>query len=188
MPLTAKTPREIFHAVQDHLNRVLNTVLTHYRLEFTVHHLKQGRTFLHFRDEQKQAMAVPLLPSPWRLYIGQGLQAVPEGKEYTIKVLQYAYRIQRSPSIQDEAEVRFEYVSHEIDPSARWCRHHVQFHREYQGVRVDFSPNKLHIPTGVVTLESVLRFLIADLGVPPLTDRWETELQASEARTREWIG
>lgn len=188
MPLVARTPREAFHTFQDHLNRTLNKVLTHYRLEFTVRHVKQERTFLHFRDNKRQATAVPLSPSPWYLYLGQELQAVPSGSEYILRILQYAYRIQLTPSLQDEAEVRFEYVSREIDPSARWCRHHVQFHRDHQNVRDNFSPNKLHIPTGWVTVEDVIRFLLTDLGVPPLAGQWEEELLKSEELTREWIG
>jgi hypothetical protein len=33
----------------------------------------------------------------------------------------------------------------------------------------------------------VIRFLIADLGVPPLTEDWEEKLKASEAQSQEWI-
>jgi len=39
-----------------------------------------------------------------------------------------------------------------------------------------------------VTIENVVRFLITDLGVPPLIEQWEEELEKSEALTREWIG
>jgi hypothetical protein len=119
--------------------------------------------------------------------LGQQLQAVPEGKEYTLKILEYRYRIQRTASIDDEAEVRFEYISSFIDPGFPYSRSHVQFHRDYQGVRDGFAPNKLHIPTGWVTIERVIRFLIADLGVPPLIETWEEELRKSEAVTREWL-
>jgi len=84
--------------------------------------------------------------------------------------------------------VRFEYVSQDLDPSARWCRHHVQFHRDYHSVRGGFSPSKFHIPTGWVTIEEVIRFLITDLGVPPLIDKWDEELRESEKQFREWTG
>ena len=41
-------------------NRTLNKVLTHYRLEFTVHRAKQEKTLLHFQNNHKEAVAVPL--------------------------------------------------------------------------------------------------------------------------------
>ncbi len=188
MPLTARTPREAFHTFQDHLNGIFNKVLTQYRLRFALSGTKQEQASLVFFSPQGIPVAVPLRPSPWFLYLGLELKAVPEEKGYGLQMLKYAYRIQRTPSLQDEAEVRFEYVSRELDPSARWCRHHVQFHRDYQNVRDSFSPNKLHIPTGWVTIENVIRFLITDLGVPPLIEQREEELEKSEELTREWIG
>src|SRR5262249_13743469 len=119
---------------------------------------------------RSRPVAVRLPSSFWYLSLRQDLQAVPGKEGYELRTLQYAYRIQRTPSIQDEAEVRFEYVSRELDPSASWCRHHIQFHRESRSGSPDFSLSKLHIPTGWVTIENVIRFLIADLGVPPLID------------------
>jgi len=53
-------------------------------------------------------------------------------------------------------------------------------------VHEDFSPTKLHIPTGWVTIENVIRFLITDLGIPPLIETWEEELRESEEQFREW--
>ena len=186
MPLIAKTPREAFHTFQDHLNRTLNKVLTPSRLRFIVRSARQEKTSLAFFDARSRPVAVRLPSSFWYLSLRQDLQAVPGKEGYELRTLQYAYRIQRTPSIQDEAEVRFEYVSHELDPSARWCRHHVQFHRDYQNVRDSFSPNKLHIPTGSVTVEDVIRFLITDLGVPPLIETWDGELKKSEEQFRVW--
>jgi hypothetical protein len=186
MPLTARTPREAFHTLQDHLNSVLNKVLTQYRLRFVVSRGKQDQASLVFFSPQGIPVAVPLRPSSWFLYLGQELKAVPEGKAYALRTLKYEYRVQRTPSLQDEAEVRFEFVSHGLNPSASWSRHHVQFHRAYQDVRDGFSPNKLHIPTGWVTIENVIRFLITDLGVPPLIETWEEELRESEEQFRVW--
>ena len=112
-------------------------------------------------------LAVPLSPfSLVSLFEIKTLQALPEKEGYVLRVLQYAYRLQRTASLVDEAEVRFEYVSRAVDPSARWSRHHVQFHRDSQSSSPDFSLSKLHIPTGSVTIEDVIRFLIADLDLP----------------------
>jgi hypothetical protein len=186
VPLRASTPHEAFQLFQTHINRLLNKVLTQYRLQFITFGARQEQASLSFRDRRRQPTAVPLRSSPWYLSLTQELQTVAEGKEYTLRTVQYAYRIQRTTSIQEEAEVRFEYVSRHKDPEARWCRHHVQFHRDYHDVREEFSPQKLHIPTGWVTIENVIRFLITDLGVPPLTENWDEVLRESEKQFREW--
>jgi len=188
VPLRAKTPRDAFRTFQDHLNGVLNKVLTHYRLRFVIRHTKQEQTSLSFFDDQREPVAVPLPPSPWYLFLGQRLQAVPERRRYILRTLEYKYRIQLVSSTQEEAVVRFEYVSRDVDPLARWCRHHVQFHRDYRGAPGNLSLSKHHVPTGWVTIEEVIRFLITDLGVPPLTDRWDEELRRSEEQFREWTG
>jgi hypothetical protein len=184
---TARTPRDVFRSLQDHYNQILNKVLTRYRVRFTIHQAKQERTALSFFNGEGEHIAVPLAPSPWYLFIRQRLQAVSQGNSYSLQVLAYEYRIQRTSSPHDEAEVRFEYVSPEIDPGFPYSRHHVQFHQDYHAVRESFSLQKLHIPTGGVTIEHVTRFLIADLGVPPLVDDWDEELRRSEEQSREWV-
>jgi hypothetical protein len=41
------------------------------------------------------------------------------------------------------------------------------------------SLNDLHLPTGYVPFEEVLRFCIADLGVSPFAEDWDSVLQES---------
>src|SRR5712692_1933109 len=105
MPLTARPPRDVFQTLQDHLHGVLNNVLTQYRLRFIVSGVKHDQASLVFFSPQGIPVAVPLRPSSWFLYLGQELKAVPEGKIYTIRTLKYEYRVQRSSSLHDEAEV-----------------------------------------------------------------------------------
>lgn len=187
MPSRAATPHELFHFVQGHGNRVLNKVLTQFRLEVLFTGVNRQQAVLAFLDRRRQPTATPLRSSPWYLSLRQDLQAFPEESGYVLRSLQYAYRVQRTLSVREEAEVRFEYVSPEIDPNFAYSRHHVQFHRDARSASPDFSLSKFHIPTGGVTIEQVIRFLIADLGVPPLTDRWEDELRESERVSREWL-
>jgi hypothetical protein len=149
----ARTPREVFRLWQGYNNQALNKVLTHYRLRFPVRHAKQERAVLSFFDGEGKYSAIPLESSPWYLFHSQRLQAVTQGKDCVLQILAYEYRIQRTSSRDDEAEVRFEYISPAIDPDFPYSRHHIQFHRDYQDVRHGFSPNKLHIPTGGVTIE-----------------------------------
>jgi hypothetical protein len=84
--------------------------------------------------------------------------------------------------------VRFEYVSRDADPGFSYSRNHVPFHEDFNGVIHNFSPSKLHIPTGWVTVESVVRFLLTDLKVKPLRPNWEEILADSEEQFREWTG
>jgi hypothetical protein len=186
VPLTAKSPRQAFSIFQDHLNGVLNKVLTQSRLQLALIH--GDKAFLAFFKNIRAAegVAVPLPGSRWHLYLGQVLQAVGDKKHYQLRTAKYAYRIQRTPDIQDEAAVRFEYVSRADTPDFHYCRHHVQFHRDSISGDKDFSLCDFHIPTGWVTVENVIRFLIADLRVRPLTKNWGEELRKSEAQFREW--
>lgn len=124
--------------------------------------------------------------SPWHLSIFQRLNAGPVAKGFILRTIQYAYRIQKAPI--DEAVVRFEYVSRDADPGFSYSRNHVQFHEDFDGVIHNFSPSKLHIPTGWVTVERVVRFLLTDLKVKPLRPSWEKILADSEEEFREWTG
>jgi hypothetical protein len=44
----------------------------------------------------------------------------------------------------------------------------------------------VHIPTGWVTVEEIIRFLISDLGVKPKEQDWEKELRDSEELFKQW--
>jgi len=39
-----------------------------------------------------------------------------------------------------------------------------------------------------VSVEEVIRFLITDLGVPPLIETWDEELRRSEEQFKVWTG
>ena len=46
--------------------------------------------------------------------------------------------------------------------------------------------NKIHLPSGWITVEEVVRFLITELKVKPFSDDWDDLLQKSEHKFREW--
>jgi hypothetical protein len=158
---------------------VLNRVITKHRLTFITR--AGGQAYLSYfrKDEQ---VAVRLAPSPWHLFIGQLLRAValPRSEGYVLKTQRYEYRIQLKESIAEEAVVRFEYVSDEAEPTFQYCRNHIQFHKDYHDLRRDFSPAKLHIPSGWVTIENVVRFLLTELAAKPLRRDWREVLARSE--------
>ncbi len=146
MSLTARTSRDVFHVFQDHLNRILNRTLTRYRVRSFMRATQSGHASFAFFNNRGVAIAVPLPPTPWHLSLNYELHAAPQGKKYGMKTLEYQHRLHRTSSIDDEAEVRFEYVSPATDPNFPYSRHHVQFHREFQDVRDGFSPNTLSPP------------------------------------------
>ena len=49
-------------------------------------------------------------------------------------------------------------------------------HLHLGGQLMDVDVGKAHLPTGVVSLQAVLRLAIADLGVAPLRDEWREVL------------
>jgi len=46
--------------------------------------------------------------------------------------------------------------------------------------------DKLHLATGRVTVEEVIRFLIAEVGVKPKAANWDEELIKSEELFKKW--
>jgi hypothetical protein len=140
---------------------------------------------LSFLDSGGGITAVRLRKgSPWYLSLYQRVNTIRVRQEFILQTIQYAYRIQKAAT--DEALVRFEYESRETEPDFAYARNHVQFHADFDGVIHNFSPSKLHIPTGWVTIENVVRFLFADLKLKPLRANWETILAQSEEQFRDW--
>jgi hypothetical protein len=183
VPLIADSPEEAVRTFQRRLNRVLNKVLTRYRLETLA---SSTDVLLSFMARHDEPVAIRLR-KPWHLYIGHKVQAVQIGRrQFELKTSGYEYRFQTSPWISDEAAVRFEYVGQAKDPDFPYCRNHVQLHKRYHDVLPGFSPSKLHLPTGWVTIESVIRFAITDLRVRPLSDGWRETLAESEGQFRDW--
>jgi hypothetical protein len=60
--------------------------------------------------------------------------------------------------------------------SSRVARPHVHVHGDHDTVDL----HKLHLPTGRVSIESVIRFAIEDLGVAPRRSDWESVLDRHE--------
>jgi hypothetical protein len=58
-------------------------------------------------------------------------------------------------------------------------------HLHAYGARNSLTLHKLHLPTGRVALEAVVRFLIGDLDVVPRRADWRAVLERAEAHFRE---
>jgi hypothetical protein len=134
------------------------------------------------------ATAYPAFQSAGRyhLFLGQTLEALREGRHYRLKTLAYAYRISEGPTLNDPYIFRWEYNSRERLESLS-PRHH--FHTpailRCFGTR-ELNLNRLHIASGWVTVEEIIRFLIVELGLKPKSRDWDRLLRESEEKFREW--
>ena len=80
--------------------------------------------------------------------------------------------------------MRWEYERQWPDEDARWCRHHLQGPIQLPIGDDPVVLNTVHLPTGYVTVEDVIRFCIVDLEVRPLSNDWHQELEESYRRFR----
>jgi len=64
----------------------------------------------------------------------------------------------------------------------RWCWRHIQMPHIASMPQGELNFNKIHIPSGYVVIEDVIRFLITDLGVKPPcgSTKWHQKLVDSE--------
>ena len=94
---------------------------------------------------------------------------------------QYSYRIQGGPNLDSEWYFRFEYKSREIEDSLHPRHHlHLPVSLNCGTKKVDLS--RVHIPTGHVAIEELIRFLIEELGVKTKTQDWDSILRRSEEK------
>jgi hypothetical protein len=109
------------------------------------------------------------------LRVQQTVQAVREDNgEYRLQTLDYRYAVQVLGSASDH-QWRWEYEKHP-GPGYEYCRNHVHW---------DHGSHKdLHVPTGWVAIEDVVRFLIADLKVSNSAPDWDSTLKGSREYMR----
>lgn len=177
MPITGPTRKKAMRAFVDVLNRLLSTTVTQRRLVS----LEVGdvRAAISFR-RAGSATDVPLKSDFGRLhlYLGQYCETVPsDGGGFQVVTVAYAYHLRAEGA--EEPTFRWEYERDPIDPDARYCRHHLQGSVPLEIGGRELSMNDIHLPTGWVTVEEVLRFCIAELGVKPLKKNWHEILTTS---------
>jgi hypothetical protein len=158
--LTGERPGDVFREFRDHISGVLNKTITDARLSLI--HRKSKPQFAQFafafRDEREIAMAAPLFGCNLFLALSQQLEAEQEAEK--------TWRLRT-----------LEYSYHlleEPNPDSRWI------------IKLDFD--KLHLSTGWVTVEEVVRFLITEIGVKPKRSDWNEILIESEELFKAWTG
>jgi hypothetical protein len=181
MPIIARTPAECFRRFENHVRKLVADTVTPTHPLQRLFVTGETRMTLSFR-QGSGGVAVPVKTQFGRLffYLGQALEAVEEQDgRFRLRTRQYWYRIQDSPDLKTKALLRWEYDTE--TPRDAFCRHHAQVRQDLPLGTKTLSLDKTHLPTGWVTMEEVIRFLIVELGVkPPCGDEWPRILETSE--------
>jgi len=183
--LTGDRPDEVFRKFRDHISGLLNKTITDAPLSLT-HRKNSSFAQFAFRDEKESPMAAPLFSGGLFLAVSQQLRVEQQpDKTWRLETLDYSYHLLEGPDPDSRWIVRWEYVSHTRRRDEH-PRHHVHIAAvvDTPAGRLDFD--KLHLSTGWVTVEEVIRFLIAEVKVSPKAENWDQELMDSEELFKQW--
>ena len=177
MPITGATLAEAARNFRDHLNHVLARTVTQTPVVL-VEVPGVPRFQITFRHHgQPIQVQINTRFGRMEFYLGQVCGSVMrEDRLHELRTLSYRYALSTEGG--EEPIIRWEYVR-ELTPTEQWCRHHLQGPIEIRLNQHTISLNDIHLPTGYVTFEEVLRFCIVDLGVPPLHADWDRILSES---------
>ena len=179
MPITGRTPKECLDQFRKHIGPlVAATLAKDHPLLY-----ENAGSFWTLTFRQAGPITIPLKTKLGMLFfaLGQSLEAVKEEKQYRLRTRQYWYRLQEKPELNEKAVLRWEYDSTLRPGERRYCRHHVQAATRLPIAGKHLDLDRAHTPTGWVTIEEVIRFLITELGVrPPCGDSWPEKLAVSE--------
>ena len=181
VPILGRTPQECFDVFSEHVSQLVAATISD---RHPIIPLQTEKQLLSLSFREQTAIAVPIETRDHgrlHFYLGQLLEAVDARDGYRLTTKQYWYRLQLEPELTAKAVLRWEYDS--TTERDRHARHHTQIATSVDlgGTPLDF--NKAHLPTGWVTFEEVIRFLIHDLGItPPCGADWPVKLEESERR------
>lgn len=185
--LSGRDPKQAFDKFRDHLATLLNRTITDARLAL-IHIRNEDRAQISFRLG-RVPIAAPVFANDLFLYIGQVLRVKQQpDRTWTLRTVEYRYRVQGTADVNDEDCIRGEYVAREIRDT-KHCRHHLHMQGEYTlGAGRTVPLARVHLPTGWVTIEEIIRFLITELDVRPKERDWEQLLRDSEEQFKRWTG
>lgn len=191
--MSTRTPRECLRVAEDHFAQLVASTLSKRHPVIPLRLRGGNRSGISFRN-QSGPIGVPVSIASGKLYLfmWQLVVAEPIGdRQYTAVLRDYAYRLQEGPDLkEDRALIRWEYSAGNSTPS-RYSRHHVQISATLQSSAVgSLDLNRVYLPSGWTTLESVIRFLVSDLGMRPPCGKQVCLriLDESEARLFEKFG
>jgi hypothetical protein len=180
----AKTP----HAAQQRYTRILQSSLAC----LTKAHWFVGPSP---SDDENRSLAVSEDPIRLRRETGlprlcleptQLFTIVPDERfdgEWKARTLAYIYSVQLD---QAEEGAEREVIAWHWHPPTTPDRPDPHVHVRVDHAHLDVTLSKLHIPTGRVSFEEVIRFLIMDLHIEPARDDWKKIVGESETRFKKW--
>lgn len=181
MPITGRTARVCFDTFAEHIRGLVAATVT--ERDAILPLPTSDRMTLSFRRDRPVAAPIDTRYGRLYFYLGQALDAIPDPEHgFRLRTRQYWYRIQHAPEFNAKAALRWEYDR--ATAADHHARHHTQIATSVALGEGALDLNKAHVPTGWVTIEEVIRFLIVDLEMPPPCggDQWANLLAASEAK------
>jgi len=178
MSLVRRSARECFDAWRKHVASVIASTLTK---DQQVGRVEVSPTVesLEFR-----AGAVPLKTTVGSVYFHfmQGLRAkAVTNREFNLELMKYSYRLQiRDISVAGEPLFRWEYEFDDQGKHTTRPHLHVGEKVQLELTNSTLDISRIHLPTGLVTIEAILRFLFSELQVKPRCRDWLDLLAASE--------
>lgn len=163
----------------DHFNGVLATTVTQARLVPVLSRPREGQIEITFRQAGQPSQALLATRfGPLRLFLGQLCDGISwHDGMVQLRTIGYKYTLAAGDA---DPLFRWEYGQ---KPPGLHASHHLQGTVSLQIGRHGLSLNDLHLPTGYVAVEEILRFCIADLGVRPRSREWNRILLDSTSVT-----
>jgi len=179
MPIVAPSVWSAAAQFCEHLNEVLATTVTQTRLVPARRRARDIQIDIAFRQAGR-AIEAPLATrfGPLRLSLAQVCDGIPwHDDTVQLRTIRYRYTLAVA-----DADPLFRWEYGPLLPGFH-ANHHLQGAVPLQIGRHALSLNDLHLPTGHVGVEEILRFCIADLGVRPRSREWNRILVDSRLIT-----
>lgn len=185
MPITGRRPADCFKEFHEHVRRIFELTLpppAPVRLSWAS--IRDSRNaVIEFSKGDGVSTCLPVKTDFGKLYLSvyQALRVQQESKRWRLETVEYRYRLLDEDDPRADAMIRWEYLR---EPPRPFPRHHVQTRSKIVAPdEITVLPlDRLHTPSGWVTIEEVIRFLIHDLGVKPRDNAWPTVLGEGDRR------
>lgn len=179
MAITGKSPEECVRQFRDILSHIVSETLSRQAV-MSIMRLGDDFRIAFLQGDEPRGFPIKTSFGPLYFHVGQlvSTEINKQGK-HELQTLHYYYRLQTGPRFDDPALLRWEYEKVPRN-GALFCRHHIQGNVRLVWGDRNIHFNSVHVPTGWVLIEEVIRFLIHELGhKPPCGNRWNKVLTES---------
>jgi hypothetical protein len=185
MPIIDRVPKRAFDQFEHHIEGMVRAVLpmpsgVKFSLWSSGHKHKATLSFVIGASSLRTAVPLETKIGTLFLSIEQDLLAERSGRGFRVRTERYGYRLAASDEGRAKSLIRWEY-RRDIGRQ-RECRNHLHIAAAVPAGDGALLVDKVHVPTGWVLIEDVLRFLIHDLEVTPRTQDWARMLSTSETK------